>query len=315
MPTDANVLVGAETFDDAGVYRIDAERALVQTVDFFTPIVDDPRSFGRIAIANALSDVYAMGGRPINALNILCYPMEELGHDVLREILSGANEKYEEARCALLGGHSVTDKELKFGAAVTGLVHPERIWTNAGAKPGDSLVLSKPLGTGILATAMKLRKVAGPEAAAAVAGMEQLNKGGVEAAEGKEVRAATDITGFALAGHAAGMAKASGVTLVFHAGSVPVLPQAESLATRGCKTRGDVSNREALSGRWRTAPGVLKSREDVFFDPQTSGGLLFSVAPSHASALLRDLKSRGFSEAAIVGEVRPRSEVLVEFAG
>jgi selenide,water dikinase len=285
----------------------------VQTVDFFTPIVDDPRSFGRIAIANALSDVYAMGGKPINALNILCYPMDVLGHEVLHEILSGANEKYAEAGCALLGGHSVTDKELKFGAAVTGLVHPDRIWTNAGARPGDVLVLSKPLGTGIIATALKLRKITEADASVAIAQMEQLNKGGLEAAQGKEVHAATDVTGFALAGHAAGMAKGSGVTLVFRSGSVPILPRAEWLSQHGCKTRGDVSNREALPGQWRTAHGVRPSFEDIFFDPQTSGGLLFSVAPGDAEALVRDLHSRGFLEAAIVGDVRPKSAVLLEF--
>jgi selenide, water dikinase len=297
------------------VYRLDDERALVQTVDFFTPIVDDPRSFGRIAIANALSDVYAMGGRPINALNILCYPMEELGHEVLHEILAGANEKYREAGCALLGGHSVTDKELKFGAAVTGLVHPKRFWTNAAARVGDALVLSKPLGTGIIATALKLRKLAEADAAGAIAQMEQLNQGGLEAAQGKEVHAATDVTGFALAGHAAGMAKSSGVTLIFTSAAVPVLPQAEALSKRGCKTRGDVTNREALAGQWRTGGGVRPSLEDVFFDPQTSGGLLYSVAPSHAEALVRDLRARGFGEAAVVGEVKPKSDVLVEFEG
>jgi selenide,water dikinase len=305
--------VNAGTFDDAGVYRLDAERALVQTVDFFTPIVDDPRSYGRIAIANALSDVYAMGGRPINALNILCYPMEALGHEVLHEILAGANEKYAEARCVLLGGHSVTDTELKFGAAVTGLVHPDRIWTNAKARPGDALVLSKRLGTGVLTTALKARKISEADAAAVVAQMEQLNAGGVAAAEGKEVHAATDITGYALAGHGGGMAEASGVTLAFRTSQVPVLPQAETLAGKGQKTRGDVSNREHLGSRYRTAPGVRRTLEDVMFDPQTSGGLLYSVRATDADALVSDLKKNGFEHAAIVGEVRARSEKLVEF--
>jgi len=305
--------VNAGTFDDAGVYRLDAERALVQTVDFFTPIVDDPRSYGRIAIANALSDVYAMGGRPINALNILCYPMEALGHEVLHEILAGGNDKYTEAKCVLLGGHSVTDQELKFGAAVTGLVHPDRIWTNAGAKAGDVLVLSKRLGTGILTTALKAKKMSEADAKEVVAQMEQLNAGGVAAAEGKEVHAATDITGFALAGHGSGMAEASGVTLVIQTSKVPVLPEAEKFAAKGQKTRGDVSNREWLGPKYRTAAGVRKSLEDIMFDPQTSGGLFFSVRPDHADALARDLKKNGFEYAAIVGEVKAKSERLIEF--
>lgn len=309
------MLVGTDTFDDAGVYRLDAERALVQTVDFFTPIVDDPRSFGRIAIANALSDVYAMGGRPINALNILCYPMEELGHEVLHDILSGANEKYAEAGCALLGGHTVTDKELKFGAAVTGLVHPDRVWTNAGARPGDALVLSKPLGTGVVATALKLRKIPEQDAAPAVAQMEQLNRRGAEAAAALAVHAATDITGYGLAGHAGGMARASRVTLEFRVRDVPMLPGAEALAARGWKTRGDRSNREAIAGRWKTSAGVRPAIEDLLFDPQTSGGLLFSLPASAADGLVRDLRAAGYASASIVGCVRPDSGVLLEFTG
>lgn len=305
--------MNAGTFDDAGVYRLSDEIALVQTVDFFTPIVDDPRSFGRIAIANALSDVYAMGGRPINGLNILCYPMDELGPEVLHEILAGGNDKYAEAKCALLGGHSVTDKELKFGAAVTGLVHPGRIWTNAAAKAGDLLVLSKRLGTGILTTAMKAKKFPEADAGELVAQMEQLNAGGVAAAEGKEVHAATDITGFALAGHAAGMAEASGVTIAIRASQVPVLPEAEKFAAKGQKTRGDVTNREWLGTKYRTAPGVRKPLEDILFDPQTSGGLLFSIRADQADSLVRDLKKNAFPHAAIVGEVRPKSGRLVEF--
>lgn len=305
--------MNAGTFDDAGVYRLDAERALVQTVDFFTPIVDDPRTFGRIAIANALSDVYAMGGRPINGLNILCYPMEALGPEVLHEILAGGNDKYAEAKCALLGGHSVTDDELKFGAAITGLVHPDRIWTNAKAKPGDALVLSKRLGTGILTTAMKAKKFPEKDAGELIAQMEQLNAGGVAAAEGKEIHAATDITGFALAGHGAGMAEASGVTLAIRASKVPVLPDAEKFASKGQKTRGDVTNREFLGAKYRTAAGIRKSLEDVLFDPQTSGGLLFTLPAGQADALVRDLGKQGFPHSAVIGEVRPKSGLLVEF--
>ncbi len=305
--------MNAGTFDDAGVYRLDAQTALVQTVDFFTPIVDDPRSYGRIAIANALSDVYAMGGRPINALNILCYPMDVLGHEVLHDILQGGNDKYVEAKCALLGGHSVTDQELKFGAAVTGLVHPDRIWTNAAAKAGDVLVLSKRLGTGILTTALKARKMSEEDAKEVIAQMEQLNAGGVAAAEGKEIHAATDITGFALAGHGAGMAEASGVTIVIRTSKVPILPEAEKFAAKGQKTRGDVSNREWLGPKYRTAAGVRKPLEDIMFDPQTSGGLLFSVKAVHADALVRDLVKNGFPHSAIVGEVRVKSERLIEF--
>jgi len=297
------------------VYRLTDDLALVQTVDFFTPIVDDPRSFGRIAIANALSDIYAMGGRPINGLNVLCYPMEELGHEVLHEILAGGCDKYEEAKCALLGGHSVTDAELKFGAAVTGLVHPKKIWTNAAARAGDVLVLSKPLGTGILTTAMKAKKLDPKDATEVVASMEQLNAGGVAAAEGKEIHAATDVTGFALAGHGSGMAEASGVTLVIRTSRVPVFSEAEVFAAKGQKTRGDVTNREWLGKKYSTAAGVRQTLEDVMFDPQTSGGLFYSVKSDDADALVRDLKKNGFAHAAIVGEVKGKSERLVEFIG
>jgi len=289
---DPRLIVGFDLADDAGVVRLDAERALVQTVDFFTPIVDDPYLYVAIAAANSLSDVYAMGGRPLSALNILCWN-DTLPEEALAQLLAGGLAKVQEAGAVLAGGHSVTSDEPKYGLSVTGLVHPDRIWANQGALPGDRLWLSKPVGTGVITTAMKLGDCPAEASKAAIDAMVQLNAAVAEVAARGPVHAATDITGFGLAGHAWEMARASEVALVFDTASVPLLPHAVALAEAGNLTRGDTSNRvyvgSALSFS-RAGPGL----QSILVDPQTSGGLLLAVPGD------RDLSS----VATCVGEVR-----------
>ncbi|MBI4908025.1 MAG: selenide, water dikinase SelD [Acidobacteria bacterium] len=278
-----SVLVGYETSDDAGVYRLSPECALVQTVDFFTPIVDDPFSFGAITAANALSDVYAMGGRPISALSIVCYPSKG-DMDELEQILKGGAFKMSEARCPVIGGHSVNDDEIKFGYAVTGVVHPDRIWRNAGAKPGDVLLFTKRLGTGIIGTALKRGIVDTMKLADAMDSMLTLNAQAAEALEGLTVNACTDISGFGLIGHAREMAIGSGVTLEIEFASVPILPGTLKYVHEGAIPSGLNNNREFASGdidSTRLHAGHADI-ETVFYDPQTSGGLLISMPDSDA---------------------------------
>lgn len=255
--------------------RLDAERALVQTVDFFTPIVDDPYTYGAIAAANALSDVYAMGGVPLSALNVLCWN-ETLPAEALAQLLAGGLAKVREAGAVLAGGHSVTANEPKFGLAVTGLIHPDRIWANRGAAPGDVLVLTKPLGTGILSTALKRQACPEDAEAAAVQAMLTLNRAARDAGAGGEVHACTDITGFGLVGHAWEMARASDVGLRLVAEAMPLLPHAIALAEAGHLTRGELSNRDYV-GDALSFERVPKALQSVLVDPQTSGGLLFAV--------------------------------------
>jgi selenide,water dikinase len=285
---DPNVLVGFDTADDAGVYRLSPESALVQTVDFFTPIVDDPFTFGRIAAANALSDIYAMGGRPLTALSILCYPAKG-DLDDLREILAGGAKTMIDASCALIGGHSVSDDEIKFGYAVTGLVHPGRIWTNAAAQPGDVLVLTKPLGTGVLGTALKGGLAHDDHVAAAVASMTTLNTTSAQA------HACTDITGFGLLGHAREMALASNVTLEIDSSQIPLLPGALEYALAGATPGGLRNNRDFASCAVRFLNNLAPEVEALLYDPQTSGGLLLSQAPAQAAG-------------PVIGRVLPRGQ-------
>lgn len=300
--TDENVLVGFDTADDAGVYRLTADCALVQTVDFFTPIVDDPATFGAIAAANALSDIYAMGARPLCALSIVAYPARG-DLETLAEILRGGARKMQEAGCVILGGHSVADEEIKFGYAVTGTVHPERVWTNRGARPGDALVLTKPLGTGLIATALK-RGMADPaHVEASMSSMLELNRAACEALAGLQVHALTDVTGFGLIGHAREMAVASEVTLAIEAARVPVLPGALEYARAGAIAGGLKNNREfascAVELRGDAPPELL----DVLYDPQTSGGLLAALPEEDAAAFLER-----FPRARRIGYVLPRQE-------
>ena len=299
---DPNVLVGFETNDDAGVYKLGAEVALVQTVDFFTPIVDDPYTFGRIAAANSLSDIYAMGGRPLTALNIACYP-DKLDPEGLGLILRGGQERAAAAGMVVVGGHTVMDKELKYGMAVTGLIHPNKIVTNAAAQPGDHLVLTKPIGTGILATALKRGKGT-PELLERMAEtMWTLNDVAGQAMVEYGAHAATDITGFGLIGHAWEMAHGSKVNIRVHAAQVPVFEEALVFAKRGYLTQGDVSNREYTRGAVSLDKGVSSEMGQVMFDPQTSGGLLIALPATQAQPLVDTLHARGVGSAVIIGEV------------
>ncbi len=298
-----DLLVGLETADDAGVYRLTPEIALIQTVDFFTPVVNDPFTFGQIAAANALSDVFAMGGRPLTAMNIVCYPSATVPKEVLKDILAGGLDKIHEAGALLVGGHSVDDTELKYGLAVTGVVHPERVLTNAGARPGDVLLLTKPVGTGIIATAMKGR-LASPEAeAGAVAVMTALNRLPEEALAPGAVHGLTDITGFGLLGHALEMAVASRVELTLFAGRVPLLPGAYDYAAMGLVPAGSFANRNFCAKSLMVDPGVDPVLLDLLADAQTNGGLLLAAAPEAADALLTALHREGFPHAALIGEV------------
>ncbi len=280
--TDSNVLVGFDTSDDAGVYRLTPECALVQTVDFFTPIVDDPFTFGAIAAANSLSDVYAMGGRPLTALSVLCYPVKG-DLDDLSGILAGGAEKMAEAGCVVLGGHSVNDDEIKFGYAVTGVVHPDRVKANAGARPGDALVFTKRIGTGVIATALK-RGIAQPEhVEVATQSMLTLNRAACEAMLQFEVHGCTDVTGFGLIGHGRELALASKATIEIEAASVQFLPGAVEYARAGAIPGGLRNNREFAS----CVVEGSSDFDDLLYDPQTSGGLLISLPEAEAKELIK----------------------------
>lgn len=282
-----NVLVGFDTSDDAGVYKLTPECALVQTVDFFTPIVDDPYTFGAIAAANSVSDVYAMGGRPLSALSILCYPTKG-DFDDLEQILRGGAEKMHEADCALLGGHSVADNEIKFGYSVTGAVHPDRIKANAGARLGDALILTKRIGTGVISTALKRGIVRDDDLAASIESMLLLNRAACEAMLELDVHGCTDVTGFGLLGHAREMAVASGVTLEIDSGAVQFLPGAIDYARQGAIPAG-LRNNRAFASMCVEGQPAQPEVDDLLYDPQTSGGLLISLSESDAAALERKL--------------------------
>jgi len=309
---DDRVLLDYRTSDDAGVYRLDDQHALVQTVDFFTPIVDDPRTYGRIAAANSLSDVYAMGGRPLTALAIAAFPKDG-DQAVLGQIFAGGLEALREAGVALLGGHTVQDQEIKFGYAVTGDVHPARFWTNGGARPGDELFLTKPLGTGIIATALKFERAPSDTAEAAVRSMLVLNRAACEALRSLPagaVHACTDITGFGLVGHGAEMALASRCRVVIAAQAVPLLDGVLPLV-EGNVPAGGVTNRDHFAGHLTVREGVDPVLITVFHDPQTSGGLLAAVDPEHAPAARAAFAAAGVDARAIgVVETGPPAVVL-----
>jgi selenide,water dikinase len=307
-PHDPNLLVGTETGDDAGVYRLTDDLAIVQTIDFFPPIVNDPFVYGQIAAANSLSDVYAMGGTPCTALNLVGYPDDKENLDWLGEICRGGEERLEAARVVLLGGHTVRDTEIKFGYAVTGTIHPDRILTNAGAKPGDKLVLTKPLGTGFITTANRSGNCPEEVLRAAVASMIQLNDTGKDAMLAAGAHAATDVTGFGLAGHAFGMAKGSGATIVLELSRLPLLPGAEKLAHRPYLTRASATNADYVAEDLKVEGKADPVRMEFFYDAQTSGGLLISLPGESSEKLVADLHSSGITAARIVGEVVPRGE-------
>jgi selenide,water dikinase len=300
--TSEDLLVGFATHDDAGVYRIRPDVALVQTVDFFSPMVDDPFCFGRVAAANALSDVYAMGGQPLTALALVCFPQDGDLH-VLEQIIHGGLDVMQKANCIVLGGHSVKDAEIKFGCAVTGTVHPGRVLTNSGARPGDALVLSKAIGTGVITTALKRRCAQQEWVDAAVASMTLSNRRGAEIVTQTRFRVhgLTDVTGFGLAGHAREMALGSHVRLRIDTGAIPILDGAREAAERGCIPAGLVSNREFAECFTldKTAAQIPELLQLLLYDPQTSGGLLISVEKSDAAELVRELRASGYPAAQI----------------
>jgi selenide,water dikinase len=302
------VLISSATADDAGVYQVSPDLALVQTVDFFTPVVDDPYDFGRIAAANALSDVYAMGGTPKMAMNIVAYPMAKLGALVLRSILAGGADKLREAGAVLLGGHSIEDDELKFGMAVTGFVHPAKIWANQGLKPGDQLILTKSLGTGIINTAIK-GGLAKPETVKSLTEqMAELNKNAAEVLRDFPISACTDVTGFGLIGHLCEMIADTGRRVTLDSGAVPILPEAREFAAMGLVPAGAHNNRKFRENMVSLASGFDPVVRDILYDPQTSGGLLFGCAEQIAPALRRRLADCGVL-AAVIGQVESEGAV------
>jgi selenide, water dikinase len=310
--TSPDLLVGISTGDDAGVFRLRDDLAVVNTIDFFTPIVDDPFTYGQIAAANSLSDVYAMGGTPQTALNVVCWPQSGLPGEMLAEILRGGNEKAREAGVFVVGGHSVADEEVKYGMAVTGVIDPRRIVRNIGARPGDALLLSKPLGTGILMTAFKRDRLAIEYYTAAVRWMAELNATAARAMLKYEVHAATDITGFGLAGHGTKMADGSGVTLLIEESDLPLLPGAIELSREGMTPGGGKRNREFFGPGVKLSEEVADEIGEIVFDPQTSGGLLIALPEMEAHSLLADLQKSGNAEAAIIGRVAQRSGFSIE---
>jgi selenide,water dikinase len=310
--TDPNLIVGQETSEDAGVYRLSDDIALVQTLDFFTPIVNDPYDFGRIAAANALSDVYAMGGRPLTAMNIVCFPIGTMDKEILKKILRGGLEKIHEAGAVLAGGHSVDDVELKYGLSVTGLVSPDKVWTNGGAQPGDALILTKPLGTGILATAIKAGLIS-PEAEKQVIDvMVTLNNKAAEVMSTYSVHACTDITGFGLLGHALEMAQASKVTISLEVHKVPVLSEVLDHAGLGLVPAGSYANRNFCASHVREVGNIDPMYLDIIADAQTSGGLLIALASNEVEQALWDLKVAGIHEVVLIGHVVDRSKGVIE---
>jgi selenide,water dikinase len=301
--SDPNLLTGLERMDDAGVYKLRQDLALIQTVDFFTPIVDDPYTFGQIAVANALSDVYAMGGRPLTAMNIVCFPVKTIDLEVLRAILAGGLDKMREAHVVLVGGHSVDDAEPKYGLSVTGVVHPEKVLANTGAKVGDRLVLTKPLGTGIVNTAVKGEIAGEALAAKAIASMASLNKVASELMIEVGAHACTDVTGFGFLGHACEMVEGTDIGMVIDCVSVPVFPGVQDLVETGMLPGGLYRNRDFRLPMIEADAEVSPWMMDVLFDPQTSGGLLISLDPDKAETLLDQLRQAGEGDAAVVGEV------------
>jgi selenide, water dikinase len=299
------VLVDHRTGDDAGVFRLDEKTALVQTVDFFTPVVDDPEAFGAIAAANALSDVYAMGGRPLTALSIAAFPETDFPPEWARAIVRGGAAKLVEAGCALMGGHSVRDPEIKFGYAITGLVDPARMLTNAGGRAGAVLVLTKPLGTGVIATALKAGQAPAGAVAAATASMARLNRAAGEAALRHGVSAATDITGFGLVGHASAIARQSGLTLEIRAADLPLLPHAAELAPR-FPPAGLKANRRQFEPEVEYRARLGDEMKALLYDPQTSGGLFLLVPEAETAALVAELPA-----ARVVGRAAPRADRMI----
>ncbi len=309
-----NLIAGMEQAEDAGVFKLTDDLAIVQTVDFFTPIVDDPYDFGRIAVANSLSDVYAMGGKPLTALNVVCFPQNTMDFSVLREVLRGGLDVMHEAGVILLGGHTVDDPELKYGLAVTGTVHPDKVIHSNGAKPGDSLVLTKPLGTGLISTAIKGGTATPAAIARIVKSMTALNRAASEAMLSVGANACKDVTGFGLLGHAAEMIQRTEVGLVIDSAAVPFFPEAKECAEMGMIPGGLHRNRDYRRDMVEIDLKVPQYLQDILYDPQTSGGLLIAVSKARAARLLKKLHTGGVAEAAIIGEVvaKPNGRIRVK---
>jgi selenide, water dikinase len=296
-----DMLVGTETSDDAGVFRLRPDLAIVNTVDFFTPIVDDPYVFGQIAATNSLSDVYAMGGEPKTAMNIVCFPKGKMEMEVLGEILKGGADKVKESGAVIIGGHSIIDEEIKYGMAITGVIHPDKIFRNVGVQEGDALILTKPLGTGIITTALKKGKASKESVDEAVAFMTTLNAAASAVMCKYPVHACSDVTGFGILGHALGMASGSGVTLVIESQKLPIMHRAPRLAEKGYITGGCKRNRDYLKDKITVEESLPEGIVEVAFDPQTSGGLLIAVAKRLAAKLIEDLQAAGVTAATQVG--------------
>lgn len=302
-------MVGIDTSDDAGVFLLDENTALIQTLDFFTPIVDDPYLFGQIAAANSLSDVYAMGGKPLTAMNIVTFPVCKLSPEVLYAILSGGQQKVLEAGAVVLGGHTIEDDEPKYGLSVTGTVHPQKVLTNAGARPGDLLVLTKPIGTGILYTAMRAEMYP-MGVAAAIKSMSELNKAAAEIMVNYSVNGCTDITGFGLLGHTYELSAASGVDIELFSDKVPLLAEAEEAAAMGFVPAGAYANRSYLA-MVDFAKEIAENLRDLLYDPQTSGGLLISLPETEALTMVAEMKNSGIEAAAIIGKVQDKGRGVI----
>jgi selenide,water dikinase len=313
LMSDPNVIRGLERMDDAGVYKLRDDLAIIQTLDFFTPIVDDPYIFGQIAVANALSDVYAMGGRPLTAMNIVCFPVNTMDVAILRDILAGGLDKMREAGVVLVGGHSVEDPEPKYGLSVTGVIHPDKVLANTAAQVGDKLILTKPLGTGLVNTAVKGKMASEAMVAKSIKCMTALNKTGAELMNEVGVHACTDVTGFGFLGHACEMIEGTDTGMVINASSVPFFPEVQELVETGMVPAGLYRNRDFRMPMIEASPDIPYWLLDILFDPQTSGGLLIALAPEKAAALLQRLYDAGVDDAAIVGEItdHPAGKIVV----
>ena len=307
QPVNENLIVGFDTADDAGVFRLRDDLAIVQTLDFFTPIVDDPFDYGRIAALNSINDVWAMGGTPITAMAITCFPKKGLDFSILTEIMRGGLSVLMEHQVTLIGGHSVDNAQIMFGYSVTGVIDPNKIATNAGARPGDAIILTKPLGTGIISTGIKFSKTSEEIAASSIATMLTAGHKAAELMREFDVKGATDVTGFALLGHAWELAKASRVTIEIDSTALPILQGALELAAQGLLTSGDKTNREYVGGDLAISESVSNELRQVMFDPQTAGGLLIALAEKPAESLLERLRET-YQDAAIIGRVQERGE-------
>ncbi|MBR35261.1 MAG: selenide, water dikinase SelD [Nitrospinae bacterium] len=305
---DPNLLVGFDTSDDAGIYRLDDHQALVMTADFITPPVDDPFIFGQIAASNSVSDIYAMGGKPLACLNLVCFPSDKLGAEVLQGIIEGAHERIREAGAVLVGGHTVDDNEPKFGLSVTGLVQPDRYWSNAGARAGDSLILTKPIGSGVILNANLKKKVSDVALRECLNKLIDLNATSSRIFADFNVSAATDITGFGLSGHALEIARGSDVLIKIDSSTLPIFDEAEMMYDKGFTTGSNKINRAQAEPYTSFGSNITGSFSELLMDPQTSGGLLVAVPDSEAEQAVTALKDAGIEDAVIIGQARPRND-------